>query len=37
VRDQFGTSGEPDGLLTHYKLSAADLVAAVKEAIKKKR
>jgi transketolase len=37
VKDQFGTSGEPDGLLAHYKLSAADLVAAVKEAIKKKR
>ena len=31
--DQFGTSGEPDGLMAHYKLSAADIVAAVKEAI----
>jgi len=37
VRDQFGTSGEPDGLLAHYKLSAADLRDAVKEVIKKKR
>ncbi len=37
VRDQFGTSGEPDGLLQHYRLSAADIKAAVHEAIKKKR
>ena len=37
VRDQFGTSGEPDGLLTHYKLSAADICAGVREAIKKKK
>ncbi len=37
VRDSFGTSGDSDGLLKHYKLSAVDIVAAVKEAIKKKR
>jgi len=36
IRDQFGTSGDPDGLLAHYKLSAADLKAAVHEVIKKK-
>lgn len=37
VRDQFGTSGEPDGLVKHYKLSAADIATAVKEAIRKKK
>ena len=37
VRDQFGTSGDPDGLVKHYRLSAADIKAAVHEAIKKKR
>jgi transketolase len=37
IRDQFGTSGDPDGLLAHYKLSAADLKTAVKEVIKKKQ
>jgi transketolase len=37
VRDQFGTSGDSDGLLKHYKLSAADIKDAVHEAIKKKR
>ncbi len=37
VKDQFGTSGEPDGLVKHYGLSAADIKAAVHEAIRKKR
>ncbi len=37
TKDQFGTSGDPDGLLKHYKLSAGDIAAAVKEVIKKKR
>ncbi len=37
VRDSFGTSGDSDGLLKHYKLSAADIATAVKEAIKKKK
>ena len=36
IKDQFGTSGDPDGLLAHYKLSAADLKAAVHEVIRKK-
>ena len=37
VKDTFGTSGDSDGLLKHYGLSAGDIVAAVKESIKKKR
>ncbi len=37
VKDSFGTSGDSDGLLKHYKLSAADIANAVKEAIKKKK
>ena len=37
TKDQFGTSGDPDGLLKHYKLLAGDIAAAVKEVIKKKR
>jgi transketolase len=37
VKDRFGTSGEPEGLMKHYGLSAADIVNAVKEVIKKKR
>ena len=37
VKDTFGTSGEGEGLLKHYNLTAADIAAAVKEAIKKKR
>lgn len=37
IKDQFGTSGDPDGLLAHYKLSAADLKAAVHEVIAKKK
>ena len=37
VKDTFGTSGDSDGLLKHYGLSAGDIAAAVKEVIKKKR
>jgi transketolase len=37
VKDAFGTSGDGEGLLKHYGLSAADIAVAVKEVIKKKR
>ena len=37
VKDSFGTSGEGEGLLKHYNLSAADIAGAVKEAIGKKK
>lgn len=37
VKDAFGTSGDGDGLMKHYGLSAGDIVSAVKEAIKKKK
>jgi transketolase len=37
IKDTFGTSGDGEGLLKHYGLSAQDIVAAVKEAIKKKK
>lgn len=37
IRDQFGTSGDPDSLLRHYKLSAMDIVNAVKDVIQKKK
>ncbi len=37
VKDTFGTSGDQDGLLKHYGLSAQDIAAAVKEVIKKKK
>ncbi len=36
IKDQFGTSGDPDGLMAHYGLSAGNLRDSVKEAIKKK-
>lgn len=36
IRDQFGTSGDSDSLLAHYRLSAADIVEGVKEVIKRK-
>ncbi len=36
VKDLFGTSGDQEGLLKHYGMSASDIVAAVKEVIKKK-
>jgi transketolase len=37
VKDTFGTSGEQEGLLKHYGLSAQDIAIAVKEVIKKKK
>jgi len=37
IRDQFGTSGDPEGLLAHFKLAAGDIKAGVKEAIGKKK
>jgi transketolase len=37
VKDAFGTSGDQEGLLKHYGMSAENIAAAVKEAIKKKR
>jgi transketolase len=37
MKDTFGTSGDSDGLLKHYGLSAEDIAAAVKEAVKKKK
>ncbi|MCX8007375.1 MAG: transketolase family protein [Coriobacteriia bacterium] len=33
VRDSFGTSGEPDELMAHYGLTAADIAQAVRELI----
>lgn len=36
VRDAFGTSGDQDGLLRHYGISAENIAAEVKEALKKK-
>jgi transketolase len=37
IKDTFGTSGDGEGLLKHYGLSAQDIAAAVKESIKKKK
>jgi transketolase len=37
IRDAFGTSGDQEGLLKHYGMSAEHIAAAVKEVIKKKR
>jgi len=37
VKDSFGTSGDQDGLLKHYGMSADDIAAAVKDVIKKKK
>ena len=37
VKDAFGTSGDQEGLLKHYGMSAGDIAAAVKEVIKKKK
>ncbi|MGE5808236.1 MAG: transketolase family protein [Nitrospirota bacterium] len=37
IRDAFGTSGDQEGLLKHYCVSAEHIAAAVKEVIKKKR
>lgn len=37
VKDAFGTSGDGEGLMKHYGLTAGDIAAAVKEVIKKKK
>jgi transketolase len=37
IRDQFGTSGDPDVLLAHYRLSAMDIRQGVKEVIERKK
>ncbi len=37
VKDMFGTSGDGEGLLKHYCLTAEHIAGAVKEAIKKKK
>lgn len=37
VKDTFGSSGDQEGLLKHYCISADDIVAAVKEVIRKKK
>ena len=36
VKDAFGTSGDQDGLLKHYGISAENIAAAVKDVLKKK-
>jgi transketolase len=36
VKDLFGTSGDQEGLMKHYGMTAGDIAAAVKEVIKKK-
>ena len=37
IRDAFGTSGDQEGLLRHYGISAENIVDAVKEVIGKKK
>ncbi len=37
VKDAFGTSGDYEGLLRHYGISAENIAEAAKEAIKKKK
>jgi transketolase len=37
VKDAFGTSGDQEGLLKHYGMSANDIAIAVKEAVRKKK
>jgi transketolase len=37
VKDAFGTSGDYEGLLRHYGISAENIAAAVKEVIRKKK
>ncbi|HUJ18934.1 MAG TPA: transketolase family protein [Nitrospirota bacterium] len=37
VKDTFGTSGEGEGLMKHFGLSAADIATAVKSVLAKKR
>src|SRR5512135_2376165 len=37
VKDAFGTSGDQEGLLRHYGISAENIAGAVREVIKKKK
>ncbi len=37
VKDVFGASGDQEGLLKHYGMSADDIVTAVKEVVRKKQ
>jgi transketolase len=37
VKDAFGTSGDQEGLLKHYGMSADDIATAVREVIRKKK
>ncbi len=37
IRDAFGTSGDYEGLLKHYGISADNIAASVREVIKKKK
>ncbi len=37
IKDAFGTSGDYEGLLKHYGISADNIAASVREVIKKKR
>lgn len=37
VKDRFGMSGDQEGLMKHYGISAGDIAAAVREAIGKKK
>jgi transketolase len=37
IKDAFGTSGDQEGLLRHYGVSAEDIAGAVKEVIRKKK
>src|SRR3990167_8971695 len=37
MQDHFGESGEPDELLTKYKMKSKDIVGAVKKVIARKR
>lgn len=37
VKDTFGTSGDQEGLLKHYGMSADDISSAVKEVLRKKK
>jgi transketolase len=37
IKDTFGSSGDQEGLLKHYGISAGDIVTAVREVIRKKK
>ena len=36
MQDHFGESGDPDELLTEYKMKAKDIIIAVKKALERK-